>query len=117
MKISNSFNLWGFKREDRGEDGAVFVRYSEQKDTREAEINASPMYYGGRDTVNYTISIPKPKEKILTGCAIVTRSSANKYQATVFDQTRIRAFNATALGELLRLCERFFAEKRTGGKT
>ena len=116
MKISYSFNLWGFKREDRGEDGAVFVRYEEQKDTRKAEINAS-IYGGMRDTVNYTISIPKPKEKILTGCAIVTRSNANKYQATVFDQTRICSFNATALGELLRLCERFFAAKYAGGKT
>ena len=52
MEINQNFYLYGFQRYDKGEDGAIFVRYSEQKDERKAEINASPMYYGGRDTVN-----------------------------------------------------------------
>lgn len=113
MEINRNFYLYGFQRCDKGEDGAVFLHYSEQKDERKAEINASPIYYGGSDTVNYSISIPKPKEKLLTGCAIVTRSSKNIYQATVFDETRIESFRAEALGDLNRMVEKFFK----GGKT
>lgn len=112
MEINKNFDLYGFTRHDKGESGAVFLRYSEQKDERKAEINATPMYYGGRDSVSYTISVPKPKEKLLTGCAIVTRSSKNLYQATVFNKTRIETFRAEALGEMISLIEKFFSEKK-----
>ena len=45
MKINNEFSLFGFDRENRGEDGAVFLRYEEPKDDeRKVEISKSPMY-------------------------------------------------------------------------
>lgn len=113
MEINRNFYLYGFERHNKGEDGAVFIRYSDQKDERKAEVNALPMYYGGSDTLNYTISVPKPRGKLLTGCAIVTRSSKNIYQTTVFNETRIESFRAESLGDLNRMVEKFFKGEKT----
>lgn len=111
MIIYDGFYLSGFTRIDKGEAGAVFVRYADvQDDTRKPEINETPLYYGGADTYNFTISIPKPKAQKITACAIVTRSSKNCYQATAFDERRIKAFNRDSLDGLRKAVADFFAE-------
>lgn len=109
MTIHNGFYLSGFTRLDKGEAGAVFVHYEEaREDKRAPEIRESPMYYGGADTENFTISIPKPKGKKLTACAIVTRTSKNCYQATVYDERRIENFKSDSLDGLRRTVADFF---------
>ena len=109
MKINNEFSLFGFDRENRGEDGAVFPRYREPKeDKRKAEITKSPMYYGGFDTENYTLSVPKPKAKELVACVVVARTSKNKYFITMFDKMAITTFRATSWDDIERSVKYFF---------
>ena len=113
MIIYEGLYIKGFERIDKGEDGAVFVRYAEAKqDDREPEIMETPLYYGGKDTANYTITIPKPRARKVTACAIVTRSSKNHYQAAVYDEKRIEYFCKTSL-EGLRLAVTDFFKKQT----
>lgn len=109
MIIQSGFYLSGFTRRDLGEEGAVFVHYEEPPtNARGAEIKETPMYYGGPDTANYTLSIPKPKAKEITACAIVTRTSKNCYQASVFDKKHIGNYKADTLDGLRRICADFF---------
>lgn len=109
MIIHDGFYLNGFTRQDKGEEGAVFVHYEdEREDKRAPEIKETPMYYGGADTANYTVSIPKPRARKITACAIVTRSSKNCYQATVYDERRIESFKADTLDGLRRTVAAFF---------
>ena len=82
MIIHDGFYLSGFTRLDKGEAGAVFVRYE-----NEAE--------GG-------------KVRKIGACAVVTRSSKNCYQATVFDARRIAHFKADTLDGLRRTVAQFF---------
>ena len=109
MKINNEFSLFGFDRENRGEDGAVFLRYEEPKDDeRKVEISKSPMYYGGFDTENYVLSVPKPKAKRLVACVVVARTSKNKYFITMFDKKAIITFRATSWDDIQESCKQFF---------
>lgn len=109
MIIHNGFYLSGFTRKDMGEAGAVFVHYAEEKqDDREPEIMETPLYYGGADTANYTITIPKPRARKVTACAIVTRSSKNRYQATVYDERRIEYLKSDTLDGLRCTVAAFF---------
>jgi len=111
MIINNGFYLNGFTRIDKGEEGAVFVHYEDEgEEQRAPEIRETPLYYGGPNTANYTLSIPKPKAKKLAACAIVTRSSKNCYQATVFDAKRIDNFKSDTLDGLRQTVARFFGE-------
>ena len=111
MIIHDGFYLSGFTRIDKGDAGAVFVHYEDEKaEARAPEIKETPLYYGGGSTANYTISIPKPKVRKITACAIVTRSSKNCYQATVYDARRIEYFKADTLDGLRRTVANFFAE-------
>lgn len=110
MIIHDGFYLNGFTRMDKGEAGAVFVRYAEEdEDKRKPEIKETPMYYGGADTMNFTLTIPKPRPRKMTACAIVTRSSKNCYSATVFDERRIETFKESSLNDLRTACAAFFA--------
>lgn len=109
MIIQNGFYLRGFNRMDKGEAGAVFVRYEEDKhEERAPEIERAYLNYGGADTDNYTLSIPKPRAKRITACAIVTRSSKNCYSATVYDVCRIETFKADSLDGLRKRVANFF---------
>lgn len=111
MIINDGFYLSGFTRIDKGEAGAVFAHYEEeQEDNRMPEIREAPLYYGGKDTANYTLSIPKPKARKMTACAIVTRSSKNCYQATAYDPRRIEHFKADTLDGLRYKVAAFFRE-------
>lgn len=110
MIIQNGFYLHGFTRYDMGEAGAVFIHYAEEKEKeRKLEIRETPLIYGGAGTVNYTLSIPKQVQKIIA-CAVVTRTSKNCYQATVFDdpRRRIEMFKADSLDSLRRMVADFF---------
>ena len=109
MIIYDGFYINGFTRIDKGEAGAVFIRYAEEaQDKREPEIKETSLYYGGADTANFIISIPKPKARKPIACAIVTRSSKNHYQAAVYDEKRIEYFYETTLDGLRRLVADFF---------
>lgn len=113
MIIGDRFYLPGFTRKNMGEDGAVFIRYAAEDggDERKPEIRESPMYYGGGGTVNFVLSVPKPRPQTVTGCAIVTRTSKNCYSATAYDERRIGTFKKSSLNDLCSALEVFFAEK------
>ena len=109
MIIYDGFYISGFSRIDKGEEGAVFVRYEDEKeDKRAPEIKETPLYYGGADTVNYALSLPKPRARKLAACAIVTRTSKNNYTATVFGARRIETFKEHSLDGLRRKVADFF---------
>ena len=110
MIIQDGFYLSGFTRVDLGETGAVFLQYEESKETRKPEIRETPMYYGGANTTNFTLSIPKPKPRNLVACAIVTRTSKNCYQATAFGKKRIEYFRSDTLDGLRHAVATFFKE-------
>ena len=111
MEIKDGFYLTGFTRQDKGDEGAVFVRYEDVEDTRKPEIRETPMLYGGAGTVNYTLSVPKPQPRKVSACAIVTRSSKNCYQAMAYDAKRIESFRADSLDALRRMISAFFGGK------
>ncbi len=49
MEIKNAFYLTGFTRIDKGEQGAVFVRYDEPSERKgEPSINEAYLNYGGK---------------------------------------------------------------------
>ncbi len=111
MIIGNDFYLTGFTRLDKGEAGAVFVRYDEkEQDERKPEIEEAHLYYGGTGMQSYTISIPLPKPQKIVACAIVTRTSKNCYQATVYDDKRIEAFRKDSLDGLRTVVAGFFGQ-------
>lgn len=109
MIIQSLFYLRGFTRMDKGEEGAVFLRYAEEAaDKRAPEFKETPLLYGGENTMNFTLSIPKPRPAKISACAIVTRSSKNCYSATVFDEWRIETFKESSLSLLQKHCAKFF---------
>ena len=109
MIIQSGFYLSGFTRIDKGDAGAVFVHYEEEEqDTRKPEIKETQLLYGGAGTQNFTLSIPKPKARKVTSCAVVTRTSKNCYQATVYDERRIESYREETLGGLRRTVAKFF---------
>ena len=109
MTINGDIYLYGFEKYDKGDEGIVFLRYQEeQKDERKAEINYSPMYYGGRDTDNYTLSIPKPRGRRCNACAVVKRTSKNKYTVTAFDDDRIIMFKSETVDDVQKGLNEFF---------
>ena len=110
MILPSGFYLSGFTRLDKNEAGAVFVRYSEEEqDNRKPEICETPLLYGGAGTANYAISIPKPKARTPQACAIVTRTSKNRYSATVYDEKRIESFHSESLDGLRKKVAEFFS--------
>lgn len=111
MTIGNDLYLSGFTRQDKGENGAVFVRYeTPQGSDRAPEITETPLYYGGKDTVNYTVSIPKPQKPRITGSAIIRRTSKSRYTAVVYDERRIEELKAETLNRLKKDIEEFFGK-------
>ncbi len=109
MEINNSFYLQGFRRMDMREAGAVFVRFeAPTAEKSAASIEKAPMYYHGKDNACYMLTVPKPQAEKLTACAVVTRTSKNRYSATAFDETRIQDFYAETLSELQASLNKFF---------
>ena len=137
MTISNDLYLDGFQKINCGEDGMVFVRYSKpEADERaaeivikgypildkvgKAEISKSPMYYGGRDTENYDISmslnvmfplrlsVPTPKERVINAFVAVIRGSKNRYTVTLYENGRLEFYKSGSIKEKKKICEQFF---------
>ncbi len=109
MIIYDGFYLNGFTRIDKGEAGAIFVRYAdEEQDKRKPEISETPLLYGGAGTANYTITIPNPRPRKISDYAIVTRTSKNRYSATIHDEKRIDTFHSESLDGLRRRVAEFF---------
>jgi hypothetical protein len=102
MTIYEGFYLKGFTRIDKGEAGAVFVRYGEPKNISRGGMECVS-WHGAAAT--YAISIP---QRPIEGCAIVTRTSKNRYQATVYDERRIEHFTGETLDGLRRTVAEFF---------
>lgn len=101
MTIHDGFYLQGFKRIDKGDDGAIFVRYGD-----EAQEKVAPKMLAS-NSGGFTLYVPKMRERI-TACAVVTRSSKNCYQATVYDEKHIKHFKADTLDGLRRIVADFF---------
>ena len=108
MNIGNWFSLDGFTRMDMGEEGAVFIKYAEDhKDERTTKFKETTPY-SWADTLMYTITIPKPRPRHVTQCAVVTHSSKNCYSATIFDKRRIATFKTSSVRALEQRCKYFF---------
>ncbi len=115
MTVHNGFYLSGFTRYDRGEDGAIFVRFSDfgtiPKEEPKATIDKTRGYYYDADSDGYdsfTVKIPKKKTPKLVAGAIVMRTSKNSYSARCFDEARIAHFVEKTLDELRVKCAEFF---------
>lgn len=113
MNIGNWFSLDGFTRMDLGDEGAVFIRYAEDdKDGRTPELKeTTPNLW--TSSFEYTIKIPKPRPRRVSGCAVVTHSSKNCYSATVFDERRIATFKESSEWRLELRCIDFFTKGAT----
>ncbi len=105
MIIKDGFYLNGFTRIDKGEAGAVFVRFGARRNGNAPAIEEMQLKYGGKGTANYLITIPP---QTVVECAIITRSSRNCYQAAVYDERRIKYFKADTLDGLRRAVAAFF---------
>ena len=59
MEIKNAFYLTGFTRIDKGEQGAVFVRYDEPSERKgKPSINEAYLNYGGKGSESFILSMP-----------------------------------------------------------
>lgn len=113
MTIGNDFYLSGFTRIDKGEAGAVFVRYAEEEqDERKPEIEETYLRYGGAGMLSYALSIPLPKPRRIVAEAIVTRTSRSRYTAVVYDEKRIAEFKEDTIGGLRSVVAAFFQESK-----
>ena len=114
MVINDGFYLHGFTRIDKGkngEAGAVFVRYAAQipENPRKPEIRETGRFSNPAARA-YALLIQEPAPQAVSACAIVTRTSKNCYQATVYDERRIESFKADSLDGLRRTVADFFEE-------
>jgi len=91
MIIHDSFYLNGFTRIDKGEEGAVFLRYGAPKANDKTALDCISWHGKG---ATYAISIP---QRSIEACVLMTRSSKNCYQATIFDERRIASLRADTL--------------------
>ena len=113
MRIHDGFYLDGFTRQDKGEAGAVFVHYEEVTPVQPT-VRSTPVTLQQTGALVFSLSvpiertIPKPKAQRVTACAIVTRTSKNRYQATAYDERRIENFSASGLDELRQMVAEFF---------
>ena len=110
MEIKSEFYLNGFTRIDKGEQGAVFIRYddlNERKDT--PAINEGYLNYGGMNSESFVVSIPA---RNAISAAIVTRTSKNRYSATAFGVWKISTFYDESLSGLRKQVAKFFEEDR-----
>lgn len=111
MEIKSEFYLTGFTRIDKGEQGAVFVRYDEPAEKeRRPEINDAYMNYGGKNADSYILTIPQNPRKVVAA-AIVTRTSKNIYSATVFGERHIDTLKSDTLNGLRRKVAEFFEKE------
>lgn len=109
MEIKNAFYLTGFTRIDKGEQGAVFVRYDEPSERKgKPSINESYLNYGGKGSESFILSMPA---RNVISAAIVTRTSKNRYSATVFGVRSISSFCADSLDGLRNIVATFFADE------
>lgn len=109
MEIKSGFYLRGFTRIDKGESGAFFVRYEEEAGEKgEPEIARSYLNYGGAERESYTLTVPKPKARKITACAIVTRTSKNSYTAACYDERQIATLKSDTLEGLRHAVAGFF---------
>lgn len=108
MEIKSGFYLTGFTRIDKGEQGAVFVRYDELNERRAAPaINEGYLNYGGKNSENFVVSIPS---RNIIAAAIVTRTSKNRYSATAFGVRLISTIYDESLDGLRGKVAQFFEE-------
>ncbi len=109
MEIKSDFYLSGFTRIDKGAEGAVFVRYDEVKGRgNNPMINEAYLNYGGKNAESFIVSIPS---RNVVSAAIVTRTSKNRYAATVFGLRSIKTFYADSLNGLRQEVAAFFEEE------
>ena len=113
MRIHDGFYLSGCTRLGKGEAGAVFVRYENEAEggADAPKISQTGQHFQGNAVgESFQIWVPAPKARKISACAVVTRSSKNCYQATVFDARRIAHFKADTLDGLRRTVAQFFKE-------
>lgn len=110
MEIKSGFYLRGFKRIDKGESGAVFIRYGEpKKSARSAPevFDEGQSYHENTAGNSFLVWLPV---YTVVACAIVTRTSKNCYQATAFNEQGIKSFKADTLDGLRSEVAAYFKE-------
>ena len=112
MIVDRDFSLYGFDRQDCGEDGCVFFKWEMPKEKKEEPKIREEVYGGYYNRSDYRIEIPKPKDKILTGLVIITRSSRSRYVFIVQSGRRMRIEKAITLTEIKNYVEAFFKEAK-----
>lgn len=114
MEIPTKLQLsYQWRRRDLQDGAAVFMRQEEPpNDTRRAEVQPSPMYYGGRDMMTYMIHLPIPYAKNTTGCVIVQRPSKNRYAVAAWVGEIAELFSASSTEEIVRIVERMEAAEK-----
>lgn len=102
MEISNKIFFPGFIRTCLGEqeDGAVFIRYQEQKDERTASVEQNAMYYYGNDYISYSVKIPKPLAKKIDGIIIIKKTSKNRYTVMAAIGNNVESFCAEKIDQI-----------------
>lgn len=112
MEIKNSFYLQGFTRIDKGESGAVFVRYeAETNESGEPEVfDEGQRFHRGKAGESFCIWLPAPKVRKVSACAIVTRTSKNSYTAACYDERQIATLKSDTLEGLRHTVAEFFKE-------
>lgn len=114
MEIKSDFYLSGFTRIDKGEEGAVFVRYDEVKGRgNNPMINEAYLNYGGNNAESFIVSVPS---RNVVSAAIVTRTSKNCYSATAFGERHIDTFKSDSLNGLRLKVTAFFTEENQTSK-
>ncbi len=104
MRILCEFELFGFERLDMGEAGAVFIKYEKQG---APTIEESVFFRGAPGREHFHLELGKRQA---VACAIVTRSSKNRYRATAYAGKRIQTFKQTSIDGLRSELEKFFEE-------
>lgn len=106
MDYYEEFYIRGFERIRKGKKGAVYMRYADERQgARKPEIEETPLNYGGADTENYVITVPKRK---MNACVIVIRTSKSTYQAMACDEGRVERFSETSVESLRKAVTAFF---------
>ncbi len=104
MKVSSDFDIKGFERYDKGEQGVVFVRYSNRAQVP-PQIQNTPLLYGGERMDSFVLSLARSE---IVECAVIIRPSKNRYTVTAFKKDEIVIFKVEGLEELQAECYKFF---------
>lgn len=101
MEIPGNVGIYGFRRYDMGEQGAVFLRLETPKDdARTAEIKEDMLHYYGTEYVSYSVKVPLPLAPQVTGAVLIERTSKSRYSVAAWGNGKVMFFSATNVREI-----------------